>query len=568
MNKKQRLIAIIAFTFIFILSVVLLAACTEPDDLTFAQREYTVKDGDYVTVTQGSAQYKLLGSIPDGVSVSEDGQFHIAATATNGAQVVLAATVDGNVVDTTICKISVALAAPEITFANLSEYITDGEQVRAISTPAYSITYSLKEDVNGVVIDEITGRVSYRGAVADSIQFTVIASAMGVSAERTFLTATANFVTVENTEEFSEYGVGNDVRFIIDFGNNASAEAMGIIDVEVASTHLTESQYSYDSATHTLTIDKAFLATLSSGENEVRITTAKNTAIATVKVARFVRTAEDLAAIGQSKEALSAYYVMVNDIDLTQYLSDKEFGWYPIGTYSESDAGVPNTENVFSGHFDGNGYTVSGLVINRHSYWEGDTIVTFTEAWNCGLFGYVSSNGIIENLGVVSAVDGASLMCSYSGGLCGVNEGTITNCWANVNVVLVDEHRVAGGFCGRNSGTISNCFSIGFATVGSDLGAFCGWNMGEIIDCYAVDDPENAYRLAHENFVYDDPARFSKPRPDVLDFVGLVANGSSVTRCAVFTSVSEMIAGADFSNWNGWTVDGNGLPTLKSKAIG
>ena len=560
MNKKQRLIAIIAFTFIFTLSVVLLAACKEPDDLTFAEREYIVKNGDYVTVTRGSAQYKLLGEVPNGVSVSEEGQFHISAEAPNGAQVVLAATVDGNVVDTTICQISVTLATPEITFANLSEYITDGEQIRAVSTPAYSITYSLKNAPNGVIIDEITGKVSYRGVVADETPFTVVATAIGVSVEKTFKTATANFVSVVNTEEFSEYGVGSEVTFEIDFGGNASVEAKGIIDVEIAGTHLSSSQYSYNAASRLLTINKDALASLSSGENTVRITTAKNTAMATVKVARFVRTAEDLAAIGQSKEGLSGYYVLVNDIDLTDYLADKKDGWYPIGTYSESDSGVPNSENVFSGHFDGNGHTVSGLVIARQSY-------TFVEGFNCGLFGFISSNGVVENLGVVSAVGMGSEMNSYSGGLCGVNEGTIMNCWADVNVLLIDEHRVAGAFCGRNSGTIVNCYSIGFVTAGRDLGAFCGWNMGEIVDCYAVDDPENAYRLEHPNYVYDNPEKFGqdKLRPEVLNFVGLL--NAPTTRCQVFTSVANMISNADFSNWSGWIIENGKLPKLNSKVI-
>lgn len=58
-----------------------------------------------------------------------------------------------------------------------------------------------------------------------------------------------------------------------------------------------------------------------------------------------VSTAEQLDAV---RNDLNAYYVQINDIDLSQYAN-----WVPIGNY----------DNPFIGNYDGSGYTIKNLTI-------------------------------------------------------------------------------------------------------------------------------------------------------------------------------------------------------------
>jgi len=116
-----------------------------------------------------------------------------------------------------------------------------------------------------------------------------------------------------------------------------------------------------------------------------------------------------------------------------------EEGWLPIGYY-------------FSGYYDGNGYSVINLYINR------------PESGNIGLFGYISG-GTVTNLSITD--------CSISGlmnvgGLVGTLEGSydnkaeIINCSVSGSVTAYDNQNVngVGGLVGTNSGgTIKNCVS-------------------------------------------------------------------------------------------------------------
>ncbi len=63
-------------------------------------------------------------------------------------------------------------------------------------------------------------------------------------------------------------------------------------------------------------------------------------------------------------------------------VSESDFiEWKPIGTYDSYDA-------VYTGTFDGQGHTISGLYFNH------------PDASYVGLFGYIRANGKISNVGV------------------------------------------------------------------------------------------------------------------------------------------------------------------------
>ena len=78
------------------------------------------------------------------------------------------------------------------------------------------------------------------------------------------------------------------------------------------------------------------------------------------------------------RNALSASYILMNDIDLTEWIADNSptQGWSPIG----SDA------SPFTGIFNGNGKAIIKLMIMRPN------------TNNLGLFGYVGYPGRIVNV--------------------------------------------------------------------------------------------------------------------------------------------------------------------------
>ncbi|MCD8268313.1 MAG: hypothetical protein LUD46_07510, partial [Parabacteroides sp.] len=95
--------------------------------------------------------------------------------------------------------------------------------------------------------------------------------------------------------------------------------------------------------------------------------------------------------------------------------------WTPIGSYNNFP---------FSGTFNGYEYTVKGIYINGNDNY-------------LGLFGYLGEDGKIENVGVV---DGYIKGKNYIGGVCGYNNGTITDCYNTGSVTATSDN--AGGVCG------------------------------------------------------------------------------------------------------------------------
>ena len=143
--------------------------------------------------------------------------------------------------------------------------------------------------------------------------------------------------------------------------------------------------------------------------------------------------------------------------------------WTPIGN---------SQTNTYSGTFDGNGKTISGLYLNDASK---DYV---------SLFGV--SYGTIKNVGVVDTYFHGK---SYLGAICGYNIGTVMSCFsksyiygANINV---------GGVCGanvNNLASITNCYHIGtIYDWEPNVGGVCGYNFsGKISNCYHSGNIEHA----------------------------------------------------------------------------
>ena len=141
--------------------------------------------------------------------------------------------------------------------------------------------------------------------------------------------------------------------------------------------------------------------------------------------------------------------------------------WTPIADCM----GDPIT--VYSGTFDGNNKTVSGLYFNGNSSY-------------IGLFGSSEIDGNIKNVGVVDSYFKGN---EYVGGVCGSNYGTITNCYNAGNLTAIQSGANIGGICGDTDGTITNCYNTGTVTATgttSYVGGVCArtGSDGIISNCY------------------------------------------------------------------------------------
>ena len=142
--------------------------------------------------------------------------------------------------------------------------------------------------------------------------------------------------------------------------------------------------------------------------------------------------------------------------------------WTPIG----------NDQNPFTGNFDGQGYTISGLYFNNNNMGSS----------NVGLFGYIdksydpNASCTIQNVGIVD-----SYFNGYScvGSVCGCSYfGTISNCYNTGTVIATDYH--SGGICGlSNYSSIEKCYNTGSVEGYTIVGGVAGQCMyGSITSCY------------------------------------------------------------------------------------
>ena len=192
-----------------------------------------------------------------------------------------------------------------------------------------------------------------------------------------------------------------------------------------------------------------------------------------------IATGEQLAYLAQQvdegNDYKGVYFKLTADILLNDDIGDEPNEWDPIGGYDGTGW------DDFAGTFDGANHKVIGMYIN-------DTR-TDDFGHEKGLFSRISSNGTVKNVGVT---DGR-MVCGgqYVGGICGYNNGTISNCYNTVKISnSSSEYGNYGGICGWNAniGTIEDSYNTGELYLSGEadhLGGVCGYNKGgSISGCY------------------------------------------------------------------------------------
>ena len=178
-----------------------------------------------------------------------------------------------------------------------------------------------------------------------------------------------------------------------------------------------------------------------------------------------ITTVDELNAMRQD---LSAAYQLGNDIDLAAtVIWNYGRGWEPTGAWG--------TGNTFTGSFDGAGYTLHNLTINRPT------------TTGQGLFGYVAD----ATLSDLSLRDVDIQAASISGGLAAsLKDSAVENVTITGAVIssLIESYTAIGGLAGEMSGSALHHIAIsatvqGRTTVGGLLGR-TGDGVGEIRYAY------------------------------------------------------------------------------------
>ena len=138
---------------------------------------------------------------------------------------------------------------------------------------------------------------------------------------------------------------------------------------------------------------------------------------------------------------------------VSNYDDSEDKGWQPIGVGT-----------AFTATFDGNGYAISNLMINR----SGEDQIS--------LFAFISVSKI-SNLGLLNV----NIIGRHAvSGLASNNFGTITNSYVTGSV---SGSSTVGGLVGNTSGIITNSYATGEVTgSGDDVGGLVGSNRNITVD--------------------------------------------------------------------------------------
>ena len=276
-----------------------------------------------------------------------------------------------------------------------------------------------------------------------------------------------------------------------------------------------------------------------------------------------IQTADDLQAIGLFPCEWDKHFVLEADIDMSEYTGSDFNVIGAIGAFP------------FSGVFDGKGHTI----MNFQYVSDGATYL--------GLFGYVAgANAQIKGLGLIDVKIDGGKSC-YAGALVAyLRQGSVSHCYADGGMVSGDVR--AGGLIGTNNGVVTNCYCqcdvLSDDAVGTSLtpregppmeravnfrlrpryyaGGLVGQNTGIITNCYSTgrvyggESPGGLIGSGSNNVV--------------ASFWDIETSGRLDSSAGLGKTTAEMQQAETFATWglcgneNIWTIDeGRDYPRLR-----
>ena len=253
---------------------------------------------------------------------------------------------------------------------------------------------------------------------------------------------------------------------------------------------------------------------------------------------------------------LDDHFILKADLDFSSHsYADPQKGWLPIGHDTNSISRYLDGPG-FSGSFDGKGYVIHNLKINRP---DEDYV---------GLFGSV--HGSIVSLGIEGVdVGGRSKVGGLAGGL--MSGSSVSNCYTTGLVHAVNAS--AGGMSGvmwRDS-RLENSYSSAQVTGDSEVGGLTGFvNWVNVINCYATGDVAgrvkvgglvgsiviggytNCYATGHvtgAEFVGGTVGKTFRPRKSFANFWNTELSGQETSGFGIGLGTVEMYEKASFPMW-------------------
>lgn len=138
--------------------------------------------------------------------------------------------------------------------------------------------------------------------------------------------------------------------------------------------------------------------------------------------------------------------------------TSQKYKWTPIGM---------DKTKAYTGNFDGNGHTISGLYIN-------------STAANTGMFGRIGSSAVVKNLTLADSVIRSTK--NYTGAITGYidDAASVTNCHTK-NSVQVSAAVYTGGITGYqdDTSTLTRCSNAAEVTGTNNVGGISGYNWSK-----------------------------------------------------------------------------------------
>ena len=230
-----------------------------------------------------------------------------------------------------------------------------------------------------------------------------------------------------------------------------------------------------------------------------------------------------------------ANYTQTSDIDASgTSVWNNGSGFHPIG--DPSSGFFP----PFNGSFEGNGYNITGLAIDRYSEEvdQGETHV--------GLFGLIGIGGKVTEVSVLNAdIRGVSAV----GGLAGANNGTVTESYATGSV---NGSNFVGGLVGSNTGKVSKTYATSSVYGSNYVGGLVGGNGG-VENNAVIEESYAAGLVTYDSFSVGGLVGYGYNNSTVNDsYWDVEATGQSSSEGGTGLNTSEMVGNAAVGNMTGF----------------
>ena len=226
---------------------------------------------------------------------------------------------------------------------------------------------------------------------------------------------------------------------------------------------------------------------------------------------------------------LDSHFIQTADIDAVATATwNNGEGFEPVGDDVDS----------FTGSYNGGGFEIKGLTINRPN------------DFNIGLFGYIDG-ARVSNL-TLQAIDFTGE--ERVGGIAGFNEGIIDSVSVDGSVTSLD---IAGGIAGRNIGLIDNARASVVISGAENAGGIVGINSSVITKSYSSSTIENSALFAG-GFAGRNSGRIDESYAEgsvsgtesIGGFVGVNNPGGAITNSYSHTEVTGTTVVGGFAGEN------------------